>query len=157
MRTRTPFLLAGLLLLGACGDDGGSTAAGGDDDKDGTGTISLHLEDLGGAVMIEGFEIGLRFTAGGEVVDALLWSDYVESLGTGTLESFYDSVLEQSVPAGTVTIEADVRQSIGGPIEPPDLNGDFPCSLDVDVAEGETVEVEVAFTAEQGCITRAPG
>lgn len=161
-RTMTSLLTAGLLLVGACGDDAGSTGtdAGGETDtettepKDGQGTISLRLEQIDG-VMIEGFALGLRFTGSdGEVIEAIQWNDYVESLGTGDLEAFYDSVLEQPVPAGTVTIEANLVQSIGGPIEPPDLEGDFPCSLDVEVPEGGTVEVEVAFSTEPDCITQ---
>ncbi len=144
-------LLALPLLAGACGDD--DDAGSGADGGGGQGTVAVHLEPLDG-VLIEGFELGLRFeTADGEVLDQRLWSEFVAGTGDPSIDAFYDSVLEAEVPAGTVVVLANLVQSIGGPIEPPDLSGEMPCSLEVDVPEGGTVEVEVSFSGEPDCMT----
>jgi hypothetical protein len=99
-------------------------------------------------VLIEGFELGLRFTAAasGEEVDRVVWSDFIASQGSTDLEAYYDSVLEQPVPAGTIRIGADLNVGIGPPPEAPDLDApSLPCELDVEVAAGETVTVEMRF------------
>jgi hypothetical protein len=156
-------LLAGSLLA-ACGDDPAATTADSTGPEvtlplnptpaTGEGTINVALEQTDG-VFIEGFEIGLRFTtADGTVVKALLWNDFVASLDSTDINAYYDSVLEQPVPAGTITVEADVRISPGGAIVPPDLEAEeLPCSLDVEVPESGSVDVEVSFSGESGCIS----
>ncbi|MBA2280609.1 MAG: hypothetical protein H0W25_05140 [Acidimicrobiia bacterium] len=155
----TAVLVAGLPLTG-CGDDGSPITAPGfpvpDAAGDGQGTIRVHLEETEG-IFVEGFEIGLRFEgADGTELKRVLWSDFVASTGDQSMEAFHDSVLEQVVPAGTVTVGADVRMSIGGPIEPPDLDAEsLPCETEVPVPAGGTVEVEVSFSGEADCVTVA--
>ena len=152
MRTTTALLLAAALTtMAACGDDdsSGDDAAG----TGGEGVVAVHLEQLDG-ILIEGFELGLRFeTVDGEVLDTRLWSEFVEGLDDPRIEAFYDSVLEAEVPAGPVVVLAELVQSIGGPIEPPDLSGDLTCRLEVDVPDGGRVEVEVSFSGEPDCLS----
>jgi hypothetical protein len=145
-----------LLVLAACGDDGEGSSTdttapaasdGGDGGDGGDGTIAVRLEEAEG-IFIEGFEVGLRFTdaATGEEIERVVWSDFVSSLGSGDVDAFYTSVLEQPVSAGTVRVGADVNIGIGPGPEPPDLDASsLPCELDVEVPAGETVTVEVAF------------
>jgi hypothetical protein len=150
-------LLAALAVsLGACGDDDPTTTAGDDTASAATGTIFVHLEEASG-IFIEGFEVGLRFeTTSGEVIDATLWTDFVQSQsGDGAaIEAYYDSVLEQEVPAGPVVVLASVAIGMGpGPVAP-DLDGDLDCRLEVDVPADGRVEIEVAFDSSTGrCLT----
>lgn len=66
----------------------------------------VRIEETGGA-FIEGFEVGLRFAAADSTVLAsTLWTDFVESFRVDSIEDYYDRVLEQDVPAGTVVIPA---------------------------------------------------
>ena len=158
MRTTPVLALLLVAALAACGDDGDddsssdttspATEDGGNDGGDGgDGTIAVRLEEAEG-IFIEGFEVGLRFTdaASGEEIERVLWSDFVTSLGSGDVDAFYTSVLEQPVPAGTVRVGADVNIGIGPGPEPPDLDAtSLPCELDIEVPAGETVTVEVSF------------
>lgn len=117
-----------------------------------TGTIAVHIEEVEG-VFVEGFEVGLRFEApDGEVVASTLWTDFVESLGTESIDAFYDSVLEQEVPAGTIVVLASANVGIGPPPEVPDLDGDLRCRLEVDVPESGRVDVEVTFDSPENCL-----
>ena len=140
-----PALVLALLFLSlaACGGD--------DEPEDGAGepvegTVAVRLEETEG-ILIEGFEVGLRFeSAGGEEVRNLLWSDFVATLESADIDAYYDSVLEQPVIAGPVRVSADVSIGIGPGPEPPDLQADrLPCELELDVPAGETVTVEVRF------------
>jgi hypothetical protein len=166
MRMRTivgVVLVGGMLASGGCGDDSGEPVdAGGpgptaEDDGgtggDGEGTIAVRLEETEG-VFIEGFELGLRFsTADGEELERVLWSDFVATVEDQSLDAYYDSVFEQPVPAGTVVVEAQVTIGIGPPPEPPDLDApELPCRLEIEVPDGGTAEVEVAFEPEGDCL-----
>lgn len=157
MQRRLALLLTvpGLLFLAACGDDDDSDSSADDpneatDDTAGgeQGTIAVQLEPTE-SIFIEGFEVGLRFDdpASGDELDRVLWSEFVASLPpSDDPDVFHDSVLEQAVPAGNVRIGVDVNIGIGPGPEPPDLDAaSLPCELDVEVPEGETVTVEVAF------------
>lgn len=118
------------------------------------GTIAVHIEDVDG-VFIEGFEVGLRFeTPDGEVIASTLWSDFVQSLGVESIDAYYDSVLEQAVPAGTVVVLASANIGPGGPPEVPNLAGDLRCRLEVDVPASGRVDVEVTFSDEDDCLRR---
>ena len=160
MRTAVGWVLvAGLLVVAGCGDDGGATA-GEDGSPDttaagggaGTGTVTVRLEPVEG-VFIEGFEVGLRFsTPDGQELDRTLWSEFVASTGTASIEAYYDSILEQPVPAGPIVVEAAVSVGAGPPPVTPDLDAtELPCRLEVDVPDGGRVDVEVSFDAS-GCL-----
>lgn len=145
------------LALAACGDDGGASGAGDAGGGDGgdaatTGTLAVGLEELEG-ILIEGFELGLRVeTAEGEVIDSILWSEFVESLGTDDVEAFYDSVYEVEVPSGEVVVLAELNVGIGPAPSVPDPDGDLPCRLPVEVGAGERVQVEVSFDGSADCL-----
>ena len=110
------------------------------------GTIRVRLQQLD-YIFIEGFEIGLRFeTTDGTVIDSTLWSDFVLSQNPNPkIADVYDSVLEQSVPAGDIVVFAEVLISPGTKIVPPDLDGPLPCRLHVAVPEDGQIDVEVFF------------
>ena len=113
--------------------------------------MAVRLEPVDG-MFIEGFEVGLRFEdADGAVLDTVLWSDFVSSQDGAAAQDYYGSVLEQSVPAGPVVVLAAVNIGIGPPPETPDLDGELRCRLELEVPEGETVEVEVLF-ADEDCL-----
>jgi hypothetical protein len=143
---------AGLVALAGCGDDRG--AAGADPADGGTGTVAVSLEPTDG-FFVEGFEVGLRFsTADGTEINRVLWSDVVAAQGDDSIEAFYESVLEQEVPAGAVVVEAQVSIAIGPPPEPPDLDAEeLPCRLEVEVPADERVEVQVAFQPDGDCLS----
>lgn len=125
-----------------------------DDPKTGTGMgmVGVHIEQVEG-VFIEGFEVGLRFeTPDGEVLMSTLWTDFVESLGTESIEAYYDSVLELGVPAGAVIVLATANVGAGPPPEVPDLDGDLRCRLEVDVPDGGRTDVEVTFDNPDDCL-----
>lgn len=153
-------VLAALLALAAVTSCGNGTDTTVTDEPDpgtpetgtaGTGTIAVHIEEVEG-VFVEGFEVGLRFeTPDGEVIASTLWTDFVESLGTDSIDAFYDSVLEQEVPAGTVVVLATANVGAGPPPEAPDLDGDLRCRLEVDVPDGGRTDVEVTFD-DQDCL-----
>lgn len=137
---------------GTTGRTGGSVG-GGAAAVEGTGTVAVELEEVDG-VFIEGFEIGLRFEqADGTVIAGTLWSDFVISQGDPTMDAWYDSVLQQPVPAGPVVVWAQANVGIGpGPVVP-DVDGNLPCRLDVEVPPGTTVRVRVGFTDPATCLT----
>lgn len=131
-------------------DDGGEAMAA-------PGEVHVQLEEVEG-FFIEGFEVGLRFeTASGEVIASTLWSDFVASTERTEIEAFYDSVLTQEVPAGTVRVGAEVNIGMGPGPSIPDLSGPLPCTLDVDVAPGEVVDVEVHFDGGTDCLRLLAG
>ncbi len=122
-----------------------------------TGVVAVSLEEVGG-FFIEGFEIGLRFeNATGEVIAATLWSDFVVSQGDTSLEDFYDSILEQVVPAGELVVLATANVGMGPPPEVPDLGGDLRCRLEVVVPENGRVNVEVSFVNHENCLSVISG
>ena len=165
MRTRfpSPFtrsLVTIALALGlstlACGS--GDTAEEGDrptGDTDGDpphGTVAVGLEEVDG-FFIEGFEIGLRYETGdGTVVGSTLWSEAVAERGDDRIEAFYDTVVDQPVPAGDVVVLASVRLGVGPPPETPDLDGPMDCRLELTVPAGARVEVEVDFSGTADCL-----
>lgn len=116
------------------------------------GTISVRLEEVDG-FFAEGFEIGLRFeTPDGEVIDSVLWSDFVTTRDDPDIDTYYDSVLEQDVPPGEVVVLASVNVGIGPPPEVPDLGGELRCRLVVDVPADGNVEVVVTFSGDDDCL-----
>lgn len=163
-------LLLGLLplwVIAGC-DDGTeevSTATGGgdreaDDGGEATaapGQVRVQLEPVEG-VFIEGFEVGLRFETGaGEVIASTLWSDFAASTGDEGIDAFYDSVLSQEVPTGSVRVSAEVNVGAGPGPSVPDLSGPLPCVLDLDVAPEEVVTVEVSFGGGSDCLRLLDG
>jgi hypothetical protein len=147
-----------LTAVTSCG--GGTDPAGTDEpashdmtaDESEPGTIAVRIEEVDG-VFVEGFEVGLRFeTPDGEVIASTLWTDFVQSLGVESIDAYYDSVLEQDVPAGTVVVLASANVGAGPPPEVPDLAGDLRCRLEVDVPESGRVDVEVTFSDPDDCL-----
>lgn len=121
------------------------------------GEIRVRLEDVDG-VFTEGFEVGLRFdTADEKVIASTLWSDFVESTGRSDIDSYYDSVLVQSVPAGTVRVSAEVNIGAGPGPSRPDLTAELPCVLVIEVDPGAVVVVEASFNDPANCLRRVPG
>ena len=57
-------------------------------------------------------------------------------MGESDLAAFYDSVLSQPVPAGTVRVEAEVNIGMGPAPEVPDLDGELPCEVVMEVGPG---------------------
>ena len=142
-------LAAAAVLLAACGDNGPTEAA---DAEAPTGTVAVAIEAVDG-VLIEGFELGLRIeTADGEVLDEVGWNEFVAAEGDGTTEAFYETVYEREVPAGPVTVLAQVNVGIGPPPEPVDTAGDLNCRLEVEVPEDGRVDVEVALDPAGDCL-----
>jgi hypothetical protein len=139
--------------IASCGDGADRTSSDTPTTESaGTGTIAVHIEEVDG-IFIEGFEVGLRFeTPDGDVIGSSLWTDFVASLGDDSAEAYYDSVLEQDVPAGTVTVLASANVGMGPPPEVPDLDGDLRCRLDVDVPDAGRVDVEVTFDDPDNCL-----
>jgi hypothetical protein len=151
MRTHLlAFALVTTVAVTACGD--GTDAVTAADQDSGSGVIAVHMEELDG-VFVEGFEVGLRFeTPDGEVIGSTLWSDFVASMPDASLEAYYDSVLEQDVPAGTVVVLASANVGIGPPPEIPDLDGPLRCRLEVAVPQDGRVDVEVTFDDPDACL-----
>lgn len=157
-----PLLL--MLALAACSDGGGPAAADSTADHETgtlavdstadheTGTLAVRLEEIDG-VFIEGFEIGLRVeTPDGEVLDALLWTDFVASLDRNDIDAYYDSVYVLDVPAGDIVVLADVNVGMGPAPSVPDLESDLPCRLVVHVPPGGRVEVQATFDDSTRCL-----
>ncbi len=168
--------LASIVLLAACGSDDTSSGAESeappvtvgdtlpevdapptdpgttDPEQASTGTINVRLDEVEG-FFIEGFEVGLRFeTPDGEVIDSTLWSDFVAAQGDPDISAFYESVLEQHVPAGEVVVLASANVGAGPPAEVPDLDGDLQCRLVVDVPANGSVDVVVTFSGNEECL-----
>ncbi len=153
MRTYLPALamLAMMVSSNACGVDAVRTDSG-STESGGQGTVAVHIQEMDG-VFVEGFEVGLRFEQiDGEVIASTLWSDFVESLGSESKDAYYDSVLEQTVPAGTVVVLASANVGIGPPPEVPDLAGDLRCRLKVEVPAEGRVDIEVTFDDAANCL-----
>ncbi len=146
----------GVAILARTGGDGDVVVQTGPvaGSEDGPGSITVQLEpDV--CCLREGFEVGLRFeTTEGEVIASTFWSEFVKTSGDDTMDTYYDSVLTQDVPAGPVVVRAEVSIGAGPPPVPPDLEGDLACSLEVEVAPGETVAVEVLFHEADDCLRR---
>lgn len=144
-----------LVLAAACGDDENTAVGGPSTDADADpAVIAISLEETDG-IFIEGFEVGLRFETGdGEVIDSTLWSEFVAASGDESLDAYYDSVLEQQVPAGPVVVLATVNVGMGPPPETPDLDGDLDCRLELDAEAGDRIEVEVTFDGTGECVRR---
>jgi hypothetical protein len=118
------------------------------------GEVRVQVEDVDG-IFFEGFEIGLRFETGdGSLIASTLWSDHVASTGRTDMDAYYDSVLSQSVPAGTVRVSAEVNIGQGPGPSIPDLAGALPCVLDVEVDPGAVVTVEAGFDDRTNCLRR---
>lgn len=154
------FLLA--LAATGCGDEKDQTVATAERDspagsvpesKDGaSGVVRVRLEPVEG-FFVEGFEIGLRFETGeGTLIAATLWSDFVRSMGETDIDAFYDSVLSQPVPAGTVRVQAEVNIGMGPAPEVPDLDGELPCELVIEIGSGIETAVEVTFDGSDDCL-----
>ena len=150
------------LAAAACGDGREQTvaaeeldspAASEPESNDGApGVVQVRLEPVEG-FFVEGFEIGLRFETGeGTLISATLWSDFIRSTGKTDIDAFYDSVLSQPVPAGTVRVAAKVNIGTGPAPEVPDLDGELPCELVIEIdSEVETI-VEVTFDGSDDCL-----
>ncbi len=122
-----------------------TTGSGPGWEQGGNGTIALTVEEIDG-YLIEGFEIGLRFETGqGDVIAALLWSEVVAATSEGGIDAYYDTILDQPVPAGRVVVRATTNVGLGPAPVRPDPLGALRCSLAVEVAPGSTVAVEVGF------------
>lgn len=121
-----------------------------------SGEVRLQLEDVPG-FFTEGFEIGIRFeTSEGELIASTLWSDFVASTGGTDIDSYYDAVLSQSVPAGIVRVSAEVNVGAGPGPSIPDLSGDLRCLLIVEVDSDASVTVEVSFVDSADCLHVVP-
>lgn len=128
-------------------------------DPERSGIVEVHMQNLPeGTFYIEGFDVGLRFEDGdATVLASTIWTQHVESTKPDAeITDFYDTVLEQPVPAGTVVVWADV--TIGGSGGPslPRTTGRLPCRLPVEVRAGATVAVEVRFEEEPRCLRVIP-
>lgn len=123
-----------------------------DPDSSATGVVTVRLEPVKG-FFIEGFEIGLRFETGdGDTIDSMLWTDFVNLQGSPTIEDYYNSVLEQEVPAGTVVVFASANIGMGPGPQIPDVEGALRCRLELEIPEGGTVDVEVTFSDDVKCL-----
>jgi hypothetical protein len=117
-----------------------------------TGTVRIQLAPIEG-FFIEGFEVGLRFEHGdGTVIASTLWTDFVQATQATQIDDYYDAVLEQPVPVGSVVVRAQVTIGAGPPPSIPDVAGELPCRLDVEVGAGQVVDVEVVFDTGSGCL-----
>src|SRR3546814_18398930 len=68
------------------------------------------------------------------------------------LDVFYDSVLTQPVPPGVIRVLAEANVGMGpGPVIP-DLEGDLPCEVTLDVGPNTEVVVEVSFDGSADCL-----
>lgn len=129
-----------------------SDADGDDEPVDGAGKLVIGLEEVEG-VFIEGFEAGIRIEEpDGTVVASWLWTDVVEQFGDGSARAYYETVLEESVAAGTLVVLATVNVGIGPPPEIPDLTGEMDCRLKVDVPTDGQAVVEINFSGTSDCL-----
>lgn len=155
----------------ACGDDdGGATTTSAvapidadapdpvptapAEDADGSAVVAVSIEDVDG-IFTEGFEVGLRFETGdGEVIESTLWSDVVAAQDPSTPDAFYDTVLEQPVPAGEVVVLGGATVGTGPGPSIPDLDGALPCRVELELGDGERAQVEVRFDTTDECLER---
>ena len=147
----------GAVVFATRPDDSNTVATGGPVAADGVseGEVTVQLAQTDG-FYIEGFEVGLRFeTADGDVIASTLWSDVVESAEDPSIDDYYDAVLHQPVPAGTVVVRAQIEIGPGGPPAVPDLAGEMACELTVEVAADATKAVEVVFEQGDDCLREA--
>jgi hypothetical protein len=149
MKPRLILVCAVLALAAACGGEENDVTTSGLPADTGVGIITVNIEEVQG-IFTEGFEVGLRFeTPDGEVINSVLWSDYINSLDQG---DFYKSTLEQPVRAGTVVIVGEANVGIGPPPETPNINGDMRCRLEVEVPADGSIAVEVTFSNPAACL-----
>jgi hypothetical protein len=133
-RLATGFVVLFAFVLAACGDSPEQRVAADVDDQEGAAGASPD----------------------GEVIAATLWSDFVQSLGRTDLDAFYDSVLTQPVPPGVIRVLAEANVGMGpGPVIP-DLEGDLPCEVTLDVGPNTEVVVEVSFDGSDDCLHVIP-
>ena len=119
---------------------------------DETGVLSIGLESS--RACHQGFEVVLRVeTADGQVLDSVLWTDFVQSLGA-TTRGFLHSGLRGGRPRRCARRLAEVNVGIARRPRS-DLEGDLPCELPVEVGAGERVEVEVSFDGSTECLRLA--
>jgi hypothetical protein len=117
-----------------------------------TGVVNVGLAPVAG-FFIEGFEVGLRFeTAEGETIDAMLWTDIIDALGSPSIDDYYQHVHAQTVPAGEIIVLATVSIGTGPAPVVPDLRGPMQCQLAVEVPADGEVDVEVAFE-QSNCLS----
>jgi hypothetical protein len=153
----------------ACGDDEGDTTTTSavapiDDaapdpvptapaeDAEGSAIVAVSIEDVEG-IFVEGFEVGLRFETGdGEVIESTLWSEVVAAQDPSTPEAYYETVLEQPVPAGEVVVLGEANVGTGPGPSVPDLDGELPCRVELELDDGERAEVEVRFDTTDECL-----
>ena len=149
-----------LVVLTGCGDEARVADGAAPDEvaPDGTapqgesGTVTIRLESVQG-FFIEGFEVGLKIEAAdGELVDAILWSEFVQSVANPTIESYYTSVYKIEVPAGDLVVRGEVNIGMGpGPVVP-DLSTDLTCELAISVEPDTQVDIEVNFEGTGDCL-----
>lgn len=124
---------------------------------DGSAVVTVRIEDVEG-IFVEGFEVGLRFETGdGEVIESILWSEVVAAQGLSTPESFYETVFEQPVPPGEIVVLGEANVGAGPPPSVPDLDGELPCRVALELADGERAELEVRFDPADDCLRRLDG
>lgn len=114
--------------------------------------IELRVEDVD-AVAVEGFEAALRIeTADGEVLERLLWTDLVAAQDPSTPVSAYDLVHEQVVPPGEIVVLAQVALGIGPPPATPDLDGELPCEVNLELAADDVAVIELRLVDSPDCL-----
>ena len=123
-------LLSGLLLVVGC--DVGPT------NEDGSATVNIRVEDFGG-VHQEGFRLTYAITdPGGVVVSKKSWNSAVMAAAAkqernADIRDFYTTVVPETVPAGRITVEADIH--IGNERPLPE------CRIELRLTDGETTTV----------------
>lgn len=141
---RSALLLSSLLLVSACG--GGAAA------EDGSATVNVRVEDFGG-VHQEGFRLTYEITdADGATVSKRSWNSAVMAAAANQerdadIRDFYTTVVPETVPAGRLTVEADIHIGNEGPLPE--------CRIELRLADGETktVEFKLSPSADGKCAT----
>jgi hypothetical protein len=138
------------VLLGGCGtSEVERIAVDRAEAGPGDAVIAIRMEPTNGGVFIEGFDVDLQFIdANGNEIASRNWADYVRSLPRidDDLEIYYDSVLEEPVPAGVVTVRSvmELGMESAQPM----------CETPVVLAAGERAEIELLFRTVDGrCAT----
>ncbi|HZW45780.1 MAG TPA: hypothetical protein VFF32_15605 [Dermatophilaceae bacterium] len=123
-------------LLAACGVPAG---AGGPTEAE-EATVRIRLEDIGGDVFIEGFELEVEFRdAGDEVLSVYDWNDDIV-VADDDIRAFYEAEHVEQVPAGPVTVITRMQLGMEQP-QPP-------CRTQLDLAPGAEAVVTVRFHPE---------